>query len=270
MAEKLIKVDKNGTKYYVSDVCPKCNGLGRIGYYSYIDDGLCFKCGGTGIYITKWKEYTEEYQKILDERRLNKKKKASPEYNKKFLESNGFGEDLNTYVVIGNTYEIKDQLKEHGAKFNPALGWHFNFDNKEYNCLKIGLDEVTYKDNLDRYCFIEYDKIKQVINSKLPKEESNSEYYGNEGDNIDLTLSFSTRYRYQARSYNYYEDSTTKYIYKFIDDLGNIFIWNTSSFLSDMVSGNKYQVKGVIKQHKEYKGDKQTILTRCKINPLQS
>lgn len=28
--------------------CPKCEGIGRIREYAFIDDGICWKCGGTG------------------------------------------------------------------------------------------------------------------------------------------------------------------------------------------------------------------------------
>lgn len=29
--------------------CPRCNGKGNITYYGHIQNGVCFKCGGTGL-----------------------------------------------------------------------------------------------------------------------------------------------------------------------------------------------------------------------------
>jgi len=53
------------------------------------------------------------------------------------------------------------------------------------------------------------------------------------------------------------------FIYKFIDGDGNIFIWKTSD---KNIEKGWYNIKGTIKEHKEYKSEKQTILTRCKID----
>ena len=52
------------------------------------------------------------------------------------------------------------------------------------------------------------------------------------------------------------------YLYKFIDADGNVFMWSTSNGLEeDKVD----TVTGTVKEHKEYKGRKQTWVTRCKV-----
>lgn len=53
-------------------------------------------------------------------------------------------------------------------------------------------------------------------------------------------------------------------ILKFMDIEGNIFIWKTSTN-QELEQGQKVKIKGRIKDHSEYRGAKQTILTRCKI-----
>lgn len=170
MAKQLIKIDKNGTKYYVDNVCPKCDGKGYISYYNFNEGGMCFKCNGTGTHITKWKEYTEEYQKILDEKRLQKYVNETSEYNHNFLLKNNFNEDGKTYVVTGDTYSIKDQIKADGGKYDSGLGWHFTDNNTKYNCIEIDVDEVTYKDNVGRYSLMQYYDIKDVIKSKTKEK----------------------------------------------------------------------------------------------------
>ncbi len=47
------------------------------------------------------------------------------------------------------------------------------------------------------------------------------------------------------------------------DENGNVYVWFASgNFVPDL--GSHYHIKGTVKKHDDYKGDKQTILTRCK------
>ena len=70
MAARVIKIDKNGTKYWADERCRKCGGEGYIRGYEYIEGGICFKCGGSGKEPTyTWKEYTPEYERVLAARR---------------------------------------------------------------------------------------------------------------------------------------------------------------------------------------------------------
>jgi hypothetical protein len=55
---------------------------------------------------------------------------------------------------------------------------------------------------------------------------------------------------------------TTLYIMR--DDTGNKIVWNSSSY-HDGQTGNKFRIKGTIKKVDDYKGEKQTVLTRCKV-----
>lgn len=59
----------------------------------------------------------------------------------------------------------------------------------------------------------------------------------------------------------------TMFIYKMIVDK-YIFVWKTSKALEIDENGIKCQIEGKIKEHSEYKGIKQNILTRCKITNL--
>lgn len=80
MAE-LIKIDRNGTKYFQGMIkCDRCGGKGI--YYigvmngellpAYPDNGTCYKCGGSGTVFGKWVERTPEYEAKLAERRAKK------------------------------------------------------------------------------------------------------------------------------------------------------------------------------------------------------
>ena len=78
----LIKTDKNGTQFYKTNFCPKCLGqskykVGKLDHLSHIDNGICWKCGGTGLinkHIVKF--YTEAYLKELRDKELSDKENA--------------------------------------------------------------------------------------------------------------------------------------------------------------------------------------------------
>ena len=259
--ERLIKTDKNGTKYYSSNVCPRCGGTGYIRGYEFIQGGICFKCGGTGIFEHTFKEYTPEYLQKLADKRLQKIRNKSEEINKNFLVKNGFDENGNTWIVKGNTYAIKDELKSKGAKFNINLGWHFNHET-EYDSFIVNVDEVTEE---DKNTFIKSfredagELIKSLQEKFTPKPIS--EYIGVVGEKISMNLKLERYFTYETHL-SYYGE--THYVYKFVDENKNELIWNTTAY-QDLEEGKNYNVSGKIKEHKEYKSIKQTYLTRCKI-----
>jgi hypothetical protein len=67
-------------------------------------------------------------------------------------------------------------------------------------------------------------------------------------------------------------------IYKFTDADGNVFVWKTTGSVGEdrtdnigrdyfykPENGESVKVSGTIKEHNEYRGEKQTVLTRCKV-----
>ena len=104
-----------------------------------------------------------------------------------------------------------------------------------------------------------------------------SDYVGNIGDKINVNVTY-------LNSYNYETQFGSLYIHLFVDDNGNIFKWSTNSKLEFAVNDNKsklsqsycldkgaiIQLTGKIKIHSEYRGQKQTVLTRCKYEVLES
>ncbi len=53
----------------------------------------------------------------------------------------------------------------------------------------------------------------------------------------------------------------------FKDQFGNIFVWKASGSL-DIHRGEKYSVTGTVKEHGDFKGTRQTVLSRCKIEKV--
>ena len=42
-------------------------------------------------------------------------------------------------------------------------------------------------------------------------------------------------------------------------------VWKTNNHLDECINSCVYSIKGTIKEHKEFNGIRQTILTRCKL-----
>lgn len=260
---KLLRVDKNGTKYWMSTECPKCGGNGYIHYYSHVDAGLCYLCNGSGYHETTWKEYTPEYAEKLAERRRKKARAKAPETNAKFFGKMGMSAEGKAWLVLGNTFEIKDQLKADGAKFNNLLGWHFDHADNGYACCEISIEQIGEKDE-NTYVWQLFEDwfvmqtVKEIKDANAPKTDS--EYIGSVGDKLELNAKYLQCHTFETH-YTYYGE--LNYIYVFAVD-GNTVTWKTTKWL-DLEEGNDYQIKGTVKEHKEYRGDKQTVLTRCKV-----
>lgn len=259
----VIKVDKNGTKYWFEVKCPRCGGSGYIYGYEHVEGGICFKCNGSGRYEHSWKEYTPEYAQKLDDRRLAKAKKTAPARNAALLKKLGFDENGKAWIVVGNTFEIKDQLKAAGAKFND-FGWHFDHEVADFPVHEVDIldfAEVSIDGSYqlgNRGDILNYTK---ELRDKYAPRTNSSEYVGSVGEKLELSAKYLGCSSYETH-YTYYGE--THNVYKFEDENGNMLIWNTGSF-QKFEEGKIYQLKGSVKEHSEYKGNKQTVLTRCKV-----
>ena len=98
---------------------------------------------------------------------------------------------------------------------------------------------------------------------RLEQERKDSEHQGEVGKRYDLVLTVKHRIDYAVGSYSRYRGSDILYSHIRSDDDGNIFVWKTRSH--KMAKGETYNVRGTVKEHGEYEGVAQTVLTRCKI-----
>ena len=84
-------------------------------------------------------------------------------------------------------------------------------------------------------------------------------YVGQIGDKIALSLTLVGHKELN----NSFRIST---LLTFKDRFNNGFVWFKSGWASALNVGDTYTVSGTIKKHNEFRGNKQTILTRCKIS----
>jgi hypothetical protein len=104
---------------------------------------------------------------------------------------------------------------------------------------------------------------RELVKNIERKQIKPSNHFGAVGEKANLNVKFLYRNEYAKDRYSRY-DSEVGYIYRFVDDDGNIFIWFTGS-LFNFEKDQPLKVRGTIKAHGEYKETKQTVLTRCKI-----
>lgn len=264
-------IDRNGSRYYVDTRCPKCGRTGYLQYYVHVDGGICFKCGGSGEGIRKIIVRTVEYAEKLRIRREKALAVKAVKMNQKFLKEEGFTPEGKTYIVLGDTYSIKDQLKEEGAFYSKPLGWHFNHKPDNHPVKELSIDQPLVdtdgeefsllEKNSDGFYYIAYEwEISKIINryrnEYLETLPTDTEWIGEVGKRItvenckgSVITSWDTQYG-------------TIVLYKFITPERNILTWKTSKNLD---LDTPITLTGTVKAHNKYKSDKQTELTRCKV-----
>lgn len=110
------------------------------------------------------------------------------------------------------------------------------------------------------YFLKDYDAIKALCDgiraANTPK--NHSEYVGNVGEKVEKVVTLKRVNWFEG----FYGQCTG--IYVFEDENKNILVWKTAS-APDVEIGSMVTIRGTVKELNEYKGTKQTILTRCKI-----
>lgn len=274
-----IRTDRNGTKYFADYTCKRCGGQGGLPQWTYTGY-TCYECGGTGVAAKPeiFKEYTPEYEAKLEERRSKAREKKRLERIEQIkgelpeiYQKHGFSSEGKIFVVTGNTYEIREELKAAGAKWFSALrSWGFTEDTDKYPTIQISFDECYTVDMETGYVNWNYETGNEdLIKSKMPKAENSleSSFIGSIGDKLDQVVTFVRYFEYERDSYSGWGKEIAR-IYKFVDEHGNVLIWNTGSW-KILQEGKQYNLKGKIKEHNTYNGENQTILTRCTITKVE-
>jgi len=208
----LVKEFKNGNikikRRVTCDRCGNQNGIYYIGVCnghlvpSHVDNGVCFKCGGSG-----WAWETE----IL----------MTPE----------------------------NQAK-HDAKIERER------QKREAEAERI---EAERKAEAERRL-----AEKQAEEERIKAEKAISKFVGHVGDKLEAELSYIGSPRFEVKSFRGF-GTDTMFIHTFKDSAGNKIVWKTSKYPAVLDQKETFKVTGTIKEHSEYKDEKQTVLTRCKV-----
>ena len=256
--------EKNGKDYIiVREPCPKCGGKGTISHYFHIDHGVCFTCRGNGYFQKAVRVYAEKELERMNKAKEKRREKAQAEREAhitkaqaEWPQKNGFDNLGNTWIFVkGDTYAIKDSLKENGYKFNKILGWHgaecLEDLPEGYEICQVGFHEVY---RFEPYA-TEPDFVGKEYIEQLKTDAGQGEFVGEIGERLRAL-------DVQLMSIREYDGAYgLSYIYQF-SYKGDILIWMTSKWM-DIEPDKWYVLTGTVKKHNSYKGMNQTYLSRC-------
>ena len=98
--------------------------------------------------------------------------------------------------------------------------------------------------------------------AELAAERARSQYVGTVGERMTVEVEYLGSPYYKRR--DFYGNEETCYIHSFRDAAGNKLVWRTGKGLQ-LDEGQHITLTGTVKDHTEYKGEKQTMLLRCKV-----
>jgi|688.fasta_scaffold117969_3 hypothetical protein len=135
-------------------------------------------------------------------------------------------------------------------------------DNFYQNIKNYLSQDYTNINGFIAYSSIAYNKLIEIDSKKQAEaiqdvNKKESSFIGAIGEKIETELTFKNVYSFES------EWGITK-IYLFEDSKGNVYKWNSTNSI-DKKEGEQLKLKGTIKKHEEYKEQKQTVLTRCKV-----
>ena len=261
--EKLayIRTDKNGTKIYHDYTCRRCGGAGYSDKWCFTGR-TCYECGGKGVTPSRpqiVRKYTPEYEAKLEAKRKARREKLEQELKAKAEQLNA--EFLAEYFpngkmyVVANSYDCNtEELKAAGAKC--VFDWYFTEPQDSFQTVEVTPAEVTFVTRQGIRMFI--NDTWSVIHAKVEALKPVSQYVGSVGERLTLKATYTHRAFYES-----YFGMT--YIHNFVTDEGELLVWKTSIGNIGFADGERVEITATVKEHSEYKGKKQTTLTRCKI-----
>ena len=165
----------------------------------------------------------------------------------------------NGYITIfkGNTYEEKDYFKLSSARYSRLWGWYFISTEELPKDIPEDVEPITLPwemvGNSDESLKNESEVIEAV--ESLIYDPGTSEFQGEIGERLELILTVEKAIELEG-----YYGRSTMHIMNDYD--GNCYVWTTSA--KHWEPETEHHIKGTVKEHKIYKGTKQTVLIRCR------
>lgn len=173
--------------------------------------------------------------------------------------------EYTTYKREMEVYNFTANRKENLDLVENALNWakqQIESDNDYlYKIAVVSQMEYVDKKNLGLLASLIAAYKKEVSRKEKEEKEkvkyAKSSYVGAIKEKVVVPVS-----TFQCLT-SWYTQFGTTFMYQFIDQCGNVFVWKTSKAIDPDTEIKK--LLGTVKAHTEYKGIKQTELTRCKI-----
>lgn len=209
----------------------------------------------TGV-LKQVRWYTDkEYAKMYPDEVKATSQDGNP-YFKTQKEILGFDKGYIT-IFKGNTFEDKEYFKLSSARYTRFWGWYFvsteelpedipdDVEPIQLPWELVGNEDGTLKSEAEVTAAVE----------SLVYEPDESEYQGEVGDKIEAIVTVE-----KAIPLDGYYGPSTMHIFRDYD--GNCYVWTTAA--RSWEAGTEHHIAGTIKELKQYKGTKQTVLTRCR------
>lgn len=166
------------------------------------------------------------------------------------------------YITIfkGNLEPLEDWFRASVCRYNVLFGWFCPSEIELPETLPAGIEPIQLKWEEVAEAgsgAIKPDSVVKAIVESLVCEPSTSQWVGQVGERLDLTLVCTKVVKID----NGHFGSSSFHVFE--DQDGNQFCWNTSAKTLEI--GTQYNLRGTVKEHKVYKGSRQTVLLRCTI-----
>ena len=252
---KVVDVEIPERYYYGDIICEHC-GQNRARKYAYIVRNVksgefkmvgkaCLKEFTGGISAESIAAYISMFNELI-------KGSAVPDripktwYSVKSVIASAVS-TFNKHGYVGHSLSEYDEECE--EKADEIIAWMktFSDDNDYSHNIKV-LAENGYCNDTHFYM------IRKVADEYLNRKES--KFVGEIGDKVSFEIAKSVTLTSWATAWG------KTYMYRFEDKKGNVYIWKTSKYYREK---DRNCLRGIVKEHNEFRGTKQTVLTRCHI-----
>jgi len=145
-----------------------------------------------------------------------------------------------------------------------AMEWAIQLSdgNARLNDYLWNVHAVAKSGIVDRRTFgIAASIIAAYTKAEAAKNASPSQHVGEVGERRSFALALVRHFSFETAF-----GMMTRFI--FHDDDGNVFTWKTRAGDADLTEGERYTVRGTMKDHNEYNGVPQNVLSRCETAPF--
>lgn len=217
--------------------------IDRNGSKHYEGRVSCDRCGGDGVY--KWGAMIN----------------GRPQFIGTCYKCAGAGWLLGKWIERTPEYQAKLDARREAKREAARAKWEV--ERAEREAERLRQMEAERRERAER-------------EAERARLRAISQHVGTIGDRVTIDLTYTGSAEWEQPSFRGY-GTETRYLHKFEDASGNVFVWKTGSVIGWVCEdrcwfhpekGAVVKVSGRIKDHTEYDGQKQTSLTRCKVTPV--
>lgn len=207
--------------------------IDRNGSKHYEGMITCDRCGGRGYYAIG----THNMQPVL-----------SPHDGGVCWKCHGAGKVRSKWIERTPEYQAKLDAKRRAKREAAQAKW-----DAEQARIDAERARLEAKEKAEQ----------EAREAEIKARKAISQHKGQVGDRLEIQATYIRTGSWEQRSFSGYGTDTI-YVHTFKDSDGNVFTWKTQKGLA-LAYGAPVKIKGTIKAHSEYKGEKQTDLARCKV-----